>query len=127
MVLARNEIISRVKGGSGDGGSGPAVRGPVGIAQATGEIARAGGVSPLFELAALLSLNLGILNLLPLPALDGGRIFFLLLEVARRGKRVAPQREALVHLVGFVLFIGLFVVITFADISRIVSGEAAFR
>ncbi len=127
MVLARNEIISRVKGGSGDGGSGPAVRGPVGIAQATGEIARAGGVSPLFELAALLSLNLGILNLLPLPALDGGRIFFLLLEVARRGKRVAPQREALVHLVGFVLFIGLFVVITFADISRIVSGEAVFR
>ncbi len=126
MVLARNEIISRFKGG-GAGGGGPAVRGPVGIAQATGEIARAGGVSPLFELAALLSLNLGILNLLPLPALDGGRIFFLLLEVARGGKRIAPQWENRVHLVGFVLFIALFVVITFADISRIVSGEAVFR
>lgn len=125
VILARNEIISRVKGAGG--GNAPGVRGPVGIAQATGEIARQGGVSPLFELAALLSLNLGILNLLPLPALDGGRIFFLLLEVVRRGKRISPEREALVHLVGFVLFVALFVVITFADISRIVSGEAVFR
>jgi regulator of sigma E protease len=124
MVLARNEIIIRVKGG---GDSGPAVRGPVGLAQATGEIARAGGAPPLFELAALLSINLGILNLLPLPMLDGGRIAFLLLEVARRGKRVAPEREALVHLVGLVLFVLLFVAVTFADISRIVSGESAFR
>ena len=124
VVLARNEIISRIKG---RGGGGPALMGPVGIAQATGAIAREGGIPPLFELAALLSLNLGIINLLPLPALDGGRIFFLLLEVARRGKRIAPEREMLVHLVGFVLFIALFVAITFADISRIVSGETVFR
>ncbi len=124
MVLARNELISRFKGG-GEGG--PAVRGPVGLAQATGELARAGGVPPLFELAALLSINLGILNLLPLPMLDGGRIAFLLLEVVRRGKRVAPEREALVHLIGLVLFIALFVAVTFADISRIASGESAFR
>ena len=124
MVLARNEIVSRFKGG-GEGG--PAVRGPVGLAQATGELARAGGVPPLFELAALLSINLGILNLLPLPMLDGGRIAFLLLEVVRRGKRVAPEREALVHLIGLVLFIVLFVAVTFADISRIASGESAFR
>ncbi|MEE8337729.1 MAG: M50 family metallopeptidase [Dehalococcoidia bacterium] len=125
VVLARNEIISRFKGGGGD--SGPALRGPVGLAQATGEIARAGGVPPLFELAALLSINLGVLNLLPLPMLDGGRIAFLLLEVVRRGKRVAPEREALVHLVGLVLFVALFVAVTFADISRIASGEGAFR
>jgi regulator of sigma E protease len=124
MILARNEIISRFKGG-GEGG--PAVRGPVGLAQATGELARAGGAPPLFELAALLSINLGLLNLLPLPMLDGGRIAFLLLEVVRRGKRVAPEREALVHLVGLVLFVLLFVVVTFADISRIASGESAFR
>lgn len=124
MILARNEIVSRFKGG-GEGG--PAVRGPVGLAQATGELARAGGAPPLFELAALLSINLGILNLLPLPMLDGGRIAFLLLEVVRRGKRVAPEREALVHLIGLVLFIALFVAVTFADISRIASGESAFR
>ena len=123
IVLARNELISRIKGGGG----GAPVMGPVGIAQTTGEAARAGGVPLLLQLAALLSINLGIINLLPLPMLDGGRIFFLLLEVARRGRRIAPEKEALVHLVGFVLFIALFVAVTFADISRIVSGETVFR
>ena len=92
---------------------------------------RRGGASgrraAVFELAALLSINLGIINLLPLPMLDGGRIFFLLLEVVRRGRRVAPEKEALVHLVGLALFIALAAVITFADISRIVSGESVFR
>ncbi|MSQ42178.1 MAG: PDZ domain-containing protein [Dehalococcoidia bacterium] len=122
MILARNEIIGWFRGGAG-----PQFAGPVGIAQTTGEVARAGGVPPLFELAALLSINLGIINLLPLPALDGGRLVFLLLEVVRRGKRVAPEREALVHLVGLVLFIVLAVVVTFGDVSRIVSGDSMFR
>lgn len=118
LVLARNQMIGWVKGGAG-----PGVAGPVGIAQATGEAAK-GGVPPLFEIAALLSINLGIVNLLPLPALDGGRIFFLLLEVVRRGKRVAPEKEALVHLVGFALFIVLTIVVTFADVSRLIGGES---
>ena len=68
-----------------------------------------------------------LLNPFVTPMLDGGRIAFLLLEVARRGKRIAPEREALVHLIGLVLFVVLFVVVTFADISRIASGESAFR
>lgn len=118
LILARNQLIGWFRGGSG-----PGVAGPVGIAQATGEAAKA-GVPPLFELAALLSINLGIVNLLPLPALDGGRIFFLLLEVVRGGRRVAPQKEALVHLVGFVAFIVLTIVVTFADISRLLGGES---
>ncbi len=122
MILFRNEVIGWVKGASK-----PAVAGPIGIAQTTGEVAREGGVSPLLSLAAVLSINLGVLNLLPLPMLDGGRIFFLLIEVVRRGKRVAPEREALVHLAGFVIFIGLAVVITFADIVRIANGESLFR
>jgi regulator of sigma E protease len=122
MVLARNEIISWARGGSR-----PQVAGPVAIAQTTGEIAREGGVSPLLELAALLSVNLGILNLLPLPMLDGGRALFVLIEVARRGRRIAPEKEALVHLVGFVLFLALAIAVTFADISRIVNGDSLFR
>jgi len=122
MILFRNEVIGWTKGSGG-----PAVAGPVGIAQTTGEVAREGGISPLLSLAAVLSINLGVLNLLPLPMLDGGRIFFLFIEVARRGKRVAPEREALVHLAGFVVFIGLAVVITFADIARIANGESLFR
>ena len=121
LLLARNEIIGWIRGGSG-----PAVAGPVGIAQTTGEVARAGGAPPLFELAALLSINLGVINLLPLPMLDGGRIFFLLIEVLRGGRRVAPEKEAVVHLVGFVLFVALAVVVTFADISRIIGGEPVF-
>lgn len=118
LYLARNQMIGWFKGGSG-----PGVAGPVGIAQATGEAAKA-GVPPLFELAALLSINLGIVNMLPLPALDGGRLFFLLLEVLRGGKRVAPQKEALVHFVGFALFIVLTIVVTFADVSRLLGGES---
>lgn len=118
LIIARNQLIGWVKGGSG-----PGVAGPVGIAQATGEAAKV-GIPPLFELAALLSINLGIVNMLPLPALDGGRLFFLLLEVLRGGKRVAPQKEALVHFVGFALFIVLTIVVTFADVSKLIGGES---
>ena len=127
LILARNQIIGWTKGAAG-----PEFQGPVGIAQTTGEVAGASGtasgaVSPLLELAALLSLNLGILNLLPLPMLDGGRMVFVVIEVLRRGKRIAPEREAIVHLVGFVAFIALALVITFFDIARIAAGESILR
>ena len=127
LHLARNEVIRWFKGGGG-----PQLAGPVGIAQATGEIARQGettleGIRPLFELAALLSINLGVINLLPLPMLDGGRVTFVLLEYVRRGKRVRPEREALVHFIGLVAFIALALVITFADINRIIGGDSILR
>ena len=122
LILARNEIVGWVKGTTR-----PQFQGPVGIAQTTGEVARssettAGAISPLLELAALLSINLGILNLLPLPMLDGGRVLFVLIEVVRRGRKIRPEREALVHLVGMAAFLLLTIVVTFADISRIVDG-----
>ncbi len=98
-----------------------AVAGPVGIAQLTGEVAKA-GISPLLEFAAFLSINLAIINMFPLPALDGGRIVFVILEWVRRGKRIAPKTEGLVHLIGFVMLMGVFVAITYQDIIRIVSG-----
>ncbi len=127
VILARNEVISWFRGAGS-----PEFQGPVGIAQTTGEVARssesaAGAISPLLELAALLSINLGIINLLPLPMLDGGRMFFVVIEVLRGGRRIAPEREALVHMVGFVMFIGLALVVTFFDISRIAAGESVFR
>jgi regulator of sigma E protease len=122
MILARNEVLSWVKGGTR-----PQVAGPVAIAQTTGEIAKEGGLSPLLELAALLSINLGILNLLPLPMLDGGRAMFVVIEVLRRGRRIAPEKEAMVHFVGFVLFIALTLVVTFSDITHIVRGDSIFK
>ncbi|MBI2873364.1 MAG: RIP metalloprotease RseP [Chloroflexi bacterium] len=105
------------------GAAPPQVAGPVGIAQLTGEVARA-GIIPLISFTALLSMNLAILNILPIPMLDGGRLMFVLLEVVRGGKRVPPQKEGFVHLVGFVVLLSLIVVVTYFDIARILRGES---
>ena len=96
-------------------------RDPVGIASQTGEIIHEDGWRPLIELAALLSLNLAIFNVLPLPMLDGGRIFFVLVEIVRGGRRIAPEKEALVHLTGFALLMGAVLLVTVFDIQRIVT------
>ena len=122
LTLARNEITSWIKGGGS-----PQVAGPVGIAQATDEVVEESGYRPLLEFAALLSINLAIINILPLPMLDGGRIVFVLIEVVRRGKRIPPEKEALVHFIGLVLILTFAVVVTFFDIQRILSGESLFR
>jgi regulator of sigma E protease len=96
------------------------VAGPVAVAQLTGEVVQL-GLSPLLEFAAFLSLNLGVFNLLPIPALDGGRILFVLIELVR-GKRVSPKIEGLIHTIGFVLLIILIIFVTFTDILRIING-----
>ena len=69
----------------------------------------------------LLSLNIGIMNLLPLPALDGGRLVFLLVE-AVRGKPVPPEKEGMVHAIGMFLLFALFIVLTFHDIQKFILG-----
>ena len=122
LKLARNGIYAWIKGGT----SAP-VTGPIGIAQVTGEVVREAGWKTLMETAALLSMNLAILNILPLPMLDGGRIAFVLIEIARRGKRVAPNKEALVHFVGMVALLVLVVVLSYFDVARIVRGEDLLR
>ncbi len=93
------------------------VTGPIGIYRATVEIAKT-GLERLVEFAAFLSLNLALLNLLPLPALDGGRLVFVLLEWVRRGRRVPPEKEGLVHAVGMIMLIGLMVVVAVMDYRR---------
>ena len=121
LVLTKNGLSQWAAGG-GD----PGVAGPIGIAQITGEVAKV-GISPLFELTALLSISLGVLNVLPIPALDGGRLLFVGIEWVRRGKRVSPQREGLVHLVGFIVLIGLIVVMSYFDVVRIINGDSFLR
>ncbi|WP_188429247.1 RIP metalloprotease RseP [Kroppenstedtia guangzhouensis] len=91
--------------------------GPVGIADITGQAAEAGWL-PLVRLTALLSLNLGILNILPFPALDGGRLAFIAFE-ALRGKPIDPNKESLVHFVGFALLMMLMLLITYNDVVRV--------
>lgn len=93
-----------------------ALSGPVGIYQATGQMAQH-GIYSLMNWAAILSINLGIMNLLPLPALDGGRLLFFLFE-AIRGKPVDKQKEGFVHFVGIVLLMLLMLVVTWNDIQR---------
>ncbi len=101
------------------------VAGPVGIAAAVGETyesAKQYGVSMVIQqmlnFTLLLSVNLGILNLLPIPALDGGRLVFLLLELLR-GKPVPPEKEGMVHFAGLVFFMILMVFVLFNDIVNI--------
>ncbi len=106
--------------------SNPGIVGPIGIAQATGEGVSRLGFAWIFQLTAFLSLNLGIVNILPIPALDGGRLTFVLIEWVRRGRRISPKREGLVHLVGFALVIGLILVLSYSDVARIFSGESLF-
>jgi regulator of sigma E protease len=108
------------------GQAGAEVVGPIGIAQATGEVARL-GIASLLMWAAILSCCIGIMNLLPIPMLDGGRIFFVLLEWIRRGKRISPERERLAHLVGFVCLMTLVVVISYFDLSRLIGGGSILR
>ncbi|MDX8365099.1 RIP metalloprotease RseP [Cytobacillus sp. IB215665] len=90
--------------------------GPVGIYKTTEEVAQS-GVLYLMRWAALLSINLGIMNLLPLPALDGGRLMFFAIE-AVRGKPIDRQKEGMVHFIGFALLMLLMLVVTWNDIQR---------
>ncbi|MFQ3662723.1 MAG: M50 family metallopeptidase [Chloroflexaceae bacterium] len=97
--------------------------GPVGIARATGEvIQQPGGFAAFWNLAAVLSLNLFLLNLLPIPALDGSHITFALVEWLRGGKKVPPEKEALVHAIGFAALMGLMVLITVNDVLNAIRG-----
>ncbi|MDR3287912.1 MAG: RIP metalloprotease RseP [Peptococcaceae bacterium] len=93
------------------------VGGPVMIAQAVGEAAREGFMNLLIFTSAI-SIQLGLLNLFPIPALDGSRIIFLLIEGVR-GKPVKPERENMIHLLGFALLLLFAVVVTYHDILRL--------
>lgn len=97
--------------------------GPLGIYQVTGEVAQRGGLIALLELLGLLSLNLAIVNILPLPALDGGRLVFVVLEWLRGGKRIDPRREGMVHLVGIAVLLGLMVLVSVFDVQRMLAGQ----
>lgn len=96
-----------------------ALSGPVGIAQLIGGAvhvtADTGLWFPVWQLAAIISASLAIVNLLPLPALDGGRLLFIAIEKLR-GQRIAPEKEGTIHLVGFILLLGLMVFVTISDI-----------
>jgi regulator of sigma E protease len=98
------------------------VAGVVGIARGTGEVIERDGLVGFLQWTALISLNLFLVNLLPIPALDGSHIMFSLIELARRGKKIPPEREAMVHAVGFMMLMGLMLIITVSDVAQWIGG-----
>jgi regulator of sigma E protease len=119
LVIFKNEVLGWfIKA------TPPQLTGPIGIAELTGQMAKA-GLSPLLEFAALISINLAIINLFPFPGLDGGRLIFVALEWVRRGKRISPKREGLVHLIGFVILMLLIVMVSYHDIANLIQGKSA--
>jgi regulator of sigma E protease len=116
LVLYKNGIIEMVIGAVPFT---PA--GPVGIVQVTGEVAQA-GAGPVLELTAFISIAIAITQLIPFPSLDGSRMLFVIVEWLRKGKRVSPKVEGIVHSVGFIVLLALMVVITYQDLARWISG-----
>lgn len=96
--------------GSGD------IAGPIGLVRVVDDVTQQGIFMVIF-FTAFFSMNLGVLNLLPIPALDGGRLVFIILELIR-GKPIDPEKEGMVHFVGFVCLMLLMVFVTFLDIKK---------
>lgn len=101
--------------------------GPVGMGQMTSELLMQSPTPKwvtVTQITIVISISLGIMNLLPLPALDGGRLLFVIIEFLRGGKRIAPEKEGMVHLAGMVILLGLMFFIAFGDVSRIFNGTS---
>lgn len=96
------------------------VSGPVGVVAAVGEAAKM-SLDSLLGMIALITINLGVFNLLPVPALDGGRIFFILIEMIRR-KPVPAKYEGVIHAVGLIVLLGFIILVSFKDIFQLITG-----
>ncbi len=103
----------------GDASSSDAA-GPVAIVAIISEAVRSSGETVLRQLV-LISASLGIMNLLPIPAMDGGRLVFMLIEVVR-GKPISQEKEGLIHFIGLILLFGLIILLTFNDITNLIRG-----
>lgn len=124
MVKGLAELVGGLLSGSGPAAD---VAGPLGIMQATGEIAQTGRIENIISFMAFLSINLAIMNMLPIPGLDGGRLLFVALEAVRGGKRISPEREGMVHFLGIMLLLGLMALISILDIQRIAGGGSILQ
>jgi regulator of sigma E protease len=117
-------LLGQAVAGWFSGGEGVQLSGPIAIAQYTSEVTQIAGLTGWILLASVFSINLAVLNIMPIPMLDGGRLVFVIIEWARRGKRVPPEKESMVHLAGFVVLIGLILWISYKDVLRLLSGES---
>ncbi len=96
--------------------------GPIGMGQLTSELLDQTAEAPwvaIVRLMTLLSLNLAVLNLLPFPALDGGRLLFVIVEMIRGGRKIAPEKEGIVHFAGLIMLLLVMFAVAFNDVGRI--------
>ena len=114
LAAAVGGLLGLNPDGAGD------ARGPIGIAQITGEVIDS-GLLAVVQFIGILSINLAILNVLPFPPLDGGRIAVVLIEAVRQ-RRLPAEREALIYLTGFAVLIALVILISIQDIQRLITG-----
>ncbi len=101
---------------------GKALVGPIGAGQLTVEVVRSSGFSNMIFMASIISLGLGLFNLLPIPPLDGGGMLVAVVEGARRGKRLSPRAVRLAYTIGTAFLIMVIIMITFSDVLRLVTG-----
>ena len=108
--------------GADDAGPGgpPQIGGPIEIFRVTGQVSQY-GLPALLQLVGVLSINLAVLNIIPFPALDGGRLLFVLIGGIFR-RRLSPQVEAAIHAIGFLLLLGLLVLVSISDLRRVFEG-----
>lgn len=114
------EFLGQLITGQVKGGIANSVAGPVGVIDMVSDAAKM-GITNLLYLGAIISLNLGIINLVPFPALDGGRLLLLLLEGLRGGKKLDPKKEYLINVIGISALMAFTLFITYKDIWRLLT------
>ena len=117
-VYASGMIVTALKNLVTTGEGLDQTAGPVGVVTMVSQEVREDGFEAFINLLVVISINLGIMNLLPIPGLDGSRILFNIVEVVRR-KPIPAEKEAMIHLAGYALLIGLMIFFTFKDVARL--------
>ena len=121
MITFLKQMIT----GTVPGGFTNSVAGPVGVISIVSGAAKT-GILNLLYLGSIISLNLGIINLVPFPALDGGRLLLLFIEWIRGGKKINPDKEAMINMIGFCALMAFMVFITYNDVTKLFKGVIKF-
>lgn len=125
MIVQMVTFLKQMITGTVPGGFSNSVAGPVGVISIVSDAAKTGFINLLY-LGSIISLNLGIINLVPFPALDGGRLFLLLIEALRGGKKINPDKEAMINMIGFCALMAFMVFITYSDVTKLFKGIIKF-
>lgn len=125
MIKQMVQFLTQMITGTVPGGFTNSVAGPVGVISLVSDAAKT-GIFNLLYLGSIISLNLGIINLVPFPALDGGRLLLLLLEFIRGGKKITPEKEAMINMIGFCALMVFMVFITYNDVTKLFKGFFKF-